>query len=93
MNGGPLVRAGSCPTQAGLLDLSNRNITVVPVTAFKGMPSLVKLSLRVNQLSTLPSGVFVDLSSLRSLVLAFCVFHIISFSLGGNMGYLCCTNL
>ena len=68
MNGGPLVRAGSCPTQAGLLDLSNRNITVVPANAFEGMPSLVKLSLRDNKLSTLPSGVFVDLSSLRSLV-------------------------
>jgi Leucine-rich repeat (LRR) protein len=54
--------------QAGLLDLSNRNITAVPVNAFKGMPSLVKLSLRENQLSTLPSGVFADLSSLRSLV-------------------------
>jgi hypothetical protein len=99
MNGGPLVRAGSCllqpvhgvvhvtvnstnatanasyletwapfANQAGLLDLSNRNITAVPVNAFKGMPSLVKLSLRENQLSTLPSGVFADLSSLRSLV-------------------------
>ena len=99
MNGGPLVRAGSCPVkpvhgmvhvtvnstnatanasyletwapfanQAGLLDLSNRNITAVPANAFAGMPSLVKLSLRENQLSTLPSGVFVDLSSLRSLV-------------------------
>ena len=66
--GGPLVRAGSCPTQAGLLDLSNKNITAVPANAFDGMPSLVKLSLRENKLSTLPSGVFVNLSSLRSLV-------------------------
>jgi hypothetical protein len=64
--GGPLVRAGSCPTQAGLLDLSNRNITVVPANAFEGMLSLVKLSLRGNKLSTLPSGVFSNLSSLRS---------------------------
>ena len=68
MNGGPLVRAGSCSTQAGLLDLSNRNITAVPANAFQGMPSLVKLSLRENKLSTLPSGVFSNLSSLRSLV-------------------------
>jgi hypothetical protein len=52
----------------GILDLSNRNITAVPANAFEGMPFLIKLSLRENKLSTLPSGVFSNLSSLRSLV-------------------------
>jgi hypothetical protein len=52
----------------GILDLSNKNITEVPVNAFEGIPFLTKLSLRENKLSTLPFGVFSNLSSLRSLV-------------------------
>jgi len=62
------TKQGKRGTIHGPLDLSNRNITAVPANAFQGMPSLVKLSLRENKLSTLPSGVFSNLSSLRSLV-------------------------
>ena len=39
-DGVPLLRHGSCPDQVGSLDLSERNITAVPVTAFHGMGNL-----------------------------------------------------
>jgi hypothetical protein len=38
--GAPLVRAGSCPTQGGVLDLSGKGITSVPADAFAGMVKL-----------------------------------------------------
>jgi hypothetical protein len=38
--GAPLVRTGSCPTQAGVLDLSRKGITSVPPDAFQGMPQM-----------------------------------------------------
>jgi hypothetical protein len=39
-DGSPLLRKGSCPDQVGSLDLSERNITVVPVAAFQGMGNM-----------------------------------------------------
>ena len=39
-DGSPLVRQGSCPDQAGLLDLSHKNITVVPGTVFRCMTKI-----------------------------------------------------
>jgi hypothetical protein len=38
--GAPLVRTGSCPTQAGYLDLSGKGITSVQPDAFQGMPQM-----------------------------------------------------
>jgi hypothetical protein len=38
--GAPLVRAGSCPTQGGILDLSDKGITSVPADAFAGMANM-----------------------------------------------------
>jgi hypothetical protein len=35
--GAPLVRTGSCPTQAGSLALSSKGITLVPPDAFQNM--------------------------------------------------------
>jgi hypothetical protein len=34
---GSLARTGSCPTQGGVLDLSSRGITSVPILAFQNM--------------------------------------------------------
>ena len=39
-DGAPLVRSGSCPTQDGALDLSNKGITSVPEQAFAGMAKM-----------------------------------------------------
>jgi hypothetical protein len=39
-HGAPLVRAGSCPDQAGCLDLSYNSITLVPSNAFQGMGNM-----------------------------------------------------
>ncbi len=36
-SGAPLVRTGSCPTQAGSLDLQSKGIRSVPPDAFQGM--------------------------------------------------------
>jgi hypothetical protein len=38
--GAPLVRAGSCPTQAGTLDLSSKGITSVQPDAFQDMSQM-----------------------------------------------------
>ncbi len=38
--GAPLVRAGSCPTQGGTLDLYGKGITSVPANAFAGMAKM-----------------------------------------------------
>jgi hypothetical protein len=38
--GAPLVRTGSCPTQAGTLDLSSKGITSVQPDAFQDMPQM-----------------------------------------------------
>jgi hypothetical protein len=38
--GAPLVRSGSCPTQAGTLDLSSKGITSVPPEAFANMTKM-----------------------------------------------------
>ena len=38
--GAPLVRTGSCPTQASTLDLLGRRITSVQPDAFQGMPQM-----------------------------------------------------
>jgi hypothetical protein len=38
--GAPLVRTGSCPTQAGMLDLRFTGITSVQPDAFQGMPQM-----------------------------------------------------
>ncbi len=35
--GAPLVRTGSCPTEAGVLDLSSKGISSVPPDAFQNM--------------------------------------------------------
>jgi hypothetical protein len=37
LDGAPLVRSGSCPTQDGLLDLSRKSITSVKIDSFAGM--------------------------------------------------------
>jgi len=38
--GASLVRTGSCPTQAGELDLSSKGITLVPPNAFQNMTQM-----------------------------------------------------
>jgi hypothetical protein len=38
--GAPLVRTGSCPTQAGYLNLSSKGITSVQPDVFQGMPQM-----------------------------------------------------
>jgi hypothetical protein len=38
--GAPLVRTGSCPTQAGALHLSHKGITSVPPDAFQNMTQM-----------------------------------------------------
>jgi hypothetical protein len=66
-DGSPLVRQGSCPDQAGLLDLSHRNITDVPGTAFRCMTKIGFLNLSYNNIRELPWDVFADLTSLVEL--------------------------
>jgi hypothetical protein len=66
-DGSSLVRQGSCPDQAGLLDLSHRNITVVPGTVFRGMSKIWFLNLSYNNIPELPWDVFADLTSLVGL--------------------------
>jgi hypothetical protein len=39
-DGAPLVRSGSCPTQGGSLNLSNKGITSVLADAFAGMTKM-----------------------------------------------------
>ena len=39
-DGAPLVRAGSCPTQTGTLDLSVKGITLLPANVFGGMANM-----------------------------------------------------
>jgi hypothetical protein len=72
--GAPLVRAGSCPSQAGVdgvgLDLRSRSITSLPGNVFEGMSSVKRISLGNNQLVALPTGVFSGLGSLTSLDLS-----------------------
>jgi hypothetical protein len=66
-DGSPLVRQGSCPDQAGLLDLSHKNITVVPGTAFRCMTQLGSLDLSYNKITELPGDIFAGLTSLVGL--------------------------
>jgi hypothetical protein len=51
------------------LDLSNNQLTTLPVGVFKGLPKLRELHLYKNQLTTLPKGVFVGLNQLDVLSL------------------------
>jgi Ca2+-binding EF-hand superfamily protein len=89
-DGAPLVRQGSCPDQVftnvfnenkygqmgrGMLDLSHKNITVVPGTAFRGMTRLNFLDLSHNQITDLPAGVFACLPSLMYLLISNNEFH------------------
>ena len=39
-SGAPLVRSGSCPTQNGNLDLTDKGIASVPTEAFAGMAKM-----------------------------------------------------
>ena len=39
-DGAPLVRAGSCPTQTGTLDLSVKRITLLPANVFQNMANM-----------------------------------------------------
>jgi hypothetical protein len=68
---GLLERNGTCPTQAGTLDLSNKGITLVAEDSFNGMSALRSLNLGDNMLTTLPSDVFSGLGALSYLNLSF----------------------
>ena len=63
--GAPLARTGSCATDCTSLDLGYRAITSMPGDPFADMGALQTLNLRVNDLSSLETGVFDALVSLR----------------------------
>jgi Leucine-rich repeat (LRR) protein len=65
--GAPLVRAGSCLSQSGSLNLRGRSITSLPANTFEGIAQMTAISLNKNQLSALPTNLFVGLNSLRTL--------------------------
>jgi endonuclease I len=65
------MRTGSCPTEPGVLFLDGKGITAVPAAnAFEGMGRVDTIALGGNKLTSLPSGVFSGLSSLRRLYLS-----------------------
>jgi len=63
--GAPLARTGSCATDCTSLDLSYRAITSMPGDPFADMGALETLNLKYNDLSSLETGVFDALVSLR----------------------------
>ena len=63
--GAPLARTGSCATDCTSLDLRYRAITSMPGDPFADMGALETLKLYWNDLSSLETGVFDDLTSLR----------------------------
>ena len=63
--GAPLARTGSCATDCTELDLSYRAITSMPGDPFADMGALETLKLWENNLSSLETGVFDALVSLR----------------------------
>ena len=63
--GAPLARTGSCATDCTSLDLSYRDITSMPGDPFADMGALETLDLRSNDLSSLETGVFDALVSLK----------------------------
>jgi hypothetical protein len=75
-DGSPLVRQGSCPDEAGRLDLSHKNITVVPGTAFRDMTKLGFLDLSSNIITELPRDIFAGLASLVGLSIANNAIHV-----------------
>ena len=63
--GAPLARTGSCATDCTELDLSSRAITSMPGDPFADMGALRTLNLKYNDLSSLETGVFDALVSLK----------------------------
>ena len=63
--GAPLARTGSCATDCTSLDLEYRAITSMPGDPFADMGALETLKLRNNDLTSLETGVFDALVSLR----------------------------
>ena len=67
---GELTRMGSCGEGYTALSLSSRKIQKFSAEVFReGIPALTYLSLGINKISSLPSGVFDDLKSLTYLSL------------------------
>ena len=64
-DGAPLARTGSCATDCTELDLSYRAITSMPGDPFADMGALETLRLSDNDLTSLETGVFDALVSLR----------------------------
>ena len=64
-DGAPLARTGSCATDCTELDLSYRAITSMPGDPFADMGALETLRLWGNDLTSLETGVFDALVSLR----------------------------
>ena len=63
--GAPLARSGSCATDCTDLDLEYRAITSMPGDPFADMGALETIYLRNNDLTSLETGVFDALVSLR----------------------------
>ncbi len=69
---GSNLKSGDFTGLTGLteLNLSNNEMTTLPVDIFSGLSALETLRLDNNQLSTLPTGVFAGLTSLTTLDLS-----------------------